>query len=113
LWVFLARHCGHDNALACSIELLAEELGCSERSIMRATKYLEENGALVIAKMGTANVYILNDSEIWKTYEDHKRFCGFRANTLLSHKQNPNLKKRLTHMLGQPDLFNEDGTPKE
>lgn len=100
LWVFLARNCGHDNALACSVDLLAEEIGCSERSIIRATKYLEESGALVIAKMGTANVYILNDAEVWKTYEEHHHFCGFRAKTLLSNKQNANLKRRITHMVG-------------
>lgn len=101
LWVFLARHCGHDNALSCTVELLAGELECSERSIIRATKYLEENGALVIAKLGTANVYILNDGEIWKTFEDHKRFCGFRTKTLVSEKANPGLKRRLTHMRGK------------
>lgn len=101
LWVFLARHCGHDNALACAVEVLAEELDVSEKSIRRATKYLEENGALVIAKMGTANVYILNDAEVWKTYEDHKRFCGFRTRTLVSKKQNPDLKRRITLMSGK------------
>jgi hypothetical protein len=112
LWVFLARHCGHDNALACTVELLAEQLECSEKSIRRAAKYLEDNGALAIAKMGTANVYILNDTEVWKTHEDHKRFCAFRTRTLLSHKQNTNLKRRLTHMVGkQPELFEEaEGT---
>jgi hypothetical protein len=101
LWVFLARNCGHDNALSCTVDLLAEELEVSEKSIRRAAKYLEEHGALVIAKLGTANVYILNDGEIWKTYEDHKRFCGFRAKTLVSEKANPGLKRRLTHMRGK------------
>lgn len=109
LWVFLARHCGHDNALVCSVELLAEELACSTRTIMRATKTLEREGALVIAKIGTANAYILNDSEVWKTYEEHKRFCGFRARTLVSFAQNPGLKRRLTHVIGgQPELFVDD-----
>lgn len=108
LWVFLARHCGHDNALSCTVDLLAEELDCSEKSIRRAAKYLEDNGAIVIAKMGTANVYIMNDAEIWKTHEDHKRFCGFRTKTLLSNKQNPNLKRRITHMVEkQPALFED------
>src|SRR3954463_2592278 len=61
LWVFLARHCGHDNALVCTLDTLAENLECSEKSVRRAAKYLEDSGALVIGKMGTANMYILND----------------------------------------------------
>jgi hypothetical protein len=102
VWLFLVTYCGHDNALACPIELMAEELNVHRKSISRATKYLEENGAIVIAKMGTANLYILNDQEVWKTYEEHKRFCGFRARALVGFKENPGIKKRLTHMIGEP-----------
>jgi len=101
LYVFLADHCGHDNALSCTYDLLAEELEMHERTIRRAVRDLEERGHLVVAKMGTANVYILNPEEVWKTYEEHKRFCGFRTKALLSNKQNANLKRRLTHMVGR------------
>jgi hypothetical protein len=99
LYVFLADNCGHDNALACTYELLSEELDLHERTIRRAVRDLEERGHVVVAKVGTANVYILNPAEIWKTYEDHKRFCGFRTRTLVSKKHNPDLKRRLTHMV--------------
>ena len=106
--MFLTEHCGHDNALCCSIDLMVEELELSRRTILRATKYLVENNAIVVAKVGTANVYILNSDEVWKTYEEHKRFCGFRTRTLIGFKENTGLRKRLTHMLGEPktgDLF--------
>lgn len=102
LWLFLARHCGHDNALSATIDVLAEELGCSEKSIRNATKFLAASGALVVLKMGTANVYVMNDNEIWKTYEEHKHFCSFSARTLVSKRQNADMKKRLTHMVGEP-----------
>lgn len=109
VWLFLVKHAGHDNAVACSVDLMAEDIGVHRRSIIRATAYLEENGAIVIAKMGTANVYILNDAEVWKTYEEHKRFCGFRARTLVGFKENPGLKRRLTHIIGQqPELFDKE-----
>jgi biotin operon repressor len=101
VWVFLVRHCGHDNALCCPAEVMAGELGVSRRSIIRAIKILQDNGAIVVAKMGTANLYILNDQEVWKTYEEHRRFCGFRARALVGFKDNPALKKRLTHMTGK------------
>lgn len=110
VWAFLIQHCGHDNALVCSADLMAEDLGCSRKTITRATKYLEEAGAIVIAKTGTSNVYILNDAEVWKTYEEHKRFCGFRTRTLVGFKENAGFRKRLTHVLGEPrtgDLFTE------
>jgi hypothetical protein len=93
--------------------LLAEELEVSERTIRRAVRHLEEGNHLVVAKVGTANAYILNPAEVWKTYEEHKRFCAFGARTLASKAQNTTLKKRLTHMLeGQRDLFDaEDDQP--
>ncbi|MCQ4162772.1 helix-turn-helix domain-containing protein [Roseomonas sp. GC11] len=98
LWLFLARHCDHHNALACTQALLAEELECSGRSIIRATQYLIENGALRVLKMGTSNVYILNPKEVWKTAEDHKLFCAFEARVLVSKTENGNIKERLTTM---------------
>jgi hypothetical protein len=66
---------------------------------MRAVSYLDQVGALVIAKVGTANAYILNPDETWKTYEEHKSFCAFNARTLASKKQNQNLRRRLTHLI--------------
>lgn len=110
LWLFLVEHCGHDNALVASADVLAEALGVNERTVRRAVRTLEEGGALVVAKIGNANAYILNDGEVWKTYEDHKRFCGFRAKTLVGFKENPGFRARVSHMLpSTPDLFaNED-----
>jgi len=108
VWVFLVKHCGHDNALVCSLELMAEELDVAERSIRRATRYLETHGAIVIAKVGSGNVYILNDSEVWKTYEKSHRFCGFRTRTLVGFKENPGIRTRMTRISGAPpmdDLF--------
>lgn len=109
VYAFLAKHAGHDNAVVCPIEVLAEELNCHPRTIMRATKWLEQQRRLVIVKVGTANAYVLDPTDLWKTYEDHKRFCSFGARTLASKAQNKTLKKRLTHMLeGQPDLFDAE-----
>jgi hypothetical protein len=102
LYMFLATSCGHDNAVVCTYELLAEELGLSERTIRRAVRHLEDGSHVVVAKIGTANAYILNPEEVWKTYEEHKRFCGFSARALASKTENGNLKRRLTHII-EPD----------
>jgi hypothetical protein len=109
LFMFLAENCGHNNAVVCTYGLLSEELSLSERTIRRAVRHLEEGKHIVIAKMGTANAYVLNPEEIWKTYEDHKVFCGFNARALVLKTENGNLKQRLTHITDrQPVLFEDE-----
>lgn len=105
LWTFLVRHAGHDNAVVAPVDLIAEALGVNERSVRRAAAALVKADAIVVAKLGNANVYILNDGEVWKTYEDHHRFCGFRARALIGFKDNPGLRARLTHLMPEPELF--------
>ena len=110
VWSFLVEQAGHDNAVVCTYDVLADELECSARTVMRAVSYLDQAGALVIAKVGTANAYILNPDETWKTYEEHKSFCAFNARTLASKKQNQNLRRRLTHLIekqGQRELLED------
>ena len=114
VWIFIAKNCDHLNALVCSVDLMADELDVNERTIRRATKWLEDNGHLVIMKIGTANAYHLNPYDLWKNYDKYKGYCGFHAHTLVSKKQNKNLKRRLTHIQGQRDLFDaETGEVKE
>jgi hypothetical protein len=108
LYLFLARRCGHNNAVVAAYGLLADELELSERTIRRAVRLLEERSHLVVAKMGTANAYILNPQEIWKTYEGHKRFCEFSASALVSKTENGHLKKRLTHLIEKQDSLELD-----
>lgn len=104
LWLFIVKHCGHDNALVVSTETLADALKVNERSIRRAVAFLVKAEALVVAKVGGANAYILNDGEVWKTYEEHHRFCGFRAKTLVGFKENPGFRARVSHMLPEAKL---------
>lgn len=104
LWLFIVKHCGHDNALVVSTETLADALKVNERSIRRAVAYLVKAEALVVAKVGGANAYILNDGEVWKTYEEHHRFCGFRAKTLIGFKENPGFRARVSHLLPEASL---------
>jgi hypothetical protein len=75
-------------------------------------RWLEAHRHLVIAKIGTANAYILDPADVWKNYERYKGYCAFHANTLASKSKNRLLKARLTHMLeGQGELFpNEEET---
>src|SRR4051812_28206630 len=51
VFTFIAKHCDHLNALVCPIEVMAEEFGVSGRTIMRATKWLEERRHIVVVKV--------------------------------------------------------------
>jgi hypothetical protein len=110
VYVFLAKHADIHNAVVCSVELMGKELNYSSRSIISATKWLSENHYLVVAKIATANAYILRPDDIWKTSEDHKEFWTFGAAALVSKDQNKTLKRRMTMMMRgkeaeQSDLF--------
>lgn len=106
VYTFIAKHCDHLNALVCPIEVMVDELGMSEKTIRRATKWLHDEKHLTIIKVGTANAYVLDHRDIWKNYENYKDYCSFGAQTLVSKKANRALKTRLTMMMeGQTDLF--------
>ena len=108
VWTFLVENAGHDNALVCSSDVLAEGTGVSVRTVFRAIGYLERVGALVIVKIGPgANCYVLDPAETWKTYEEYRHYCAFNAKTLASKKANPHLKRRLTHMIEKQDAARE------
>jgi len=102
VYLFLVKHCGHDNALVCDRDTIAESLGINVRTVARALTVLKAQGHIHIAKIGTANVYVLDPTEVWKTYEEHKHFCSFGARTLVSKKQNKDFLRRITHKL--PEL---------
>lgn len=109
LYLFLSEHMDNTNAVAATYDVLAEALGKSSRTIKRAVKDLEEAGVIVIAKMGSANVYILNPDEVLRTVDQHRSYIKARANVLVGKKDNAGLKTRLTHLQGQGDLFNVGG----
>lgn len=104
LWLFLVRHAGHDNAVVVTVDTLAESLEVSSRSVMRASKFLQTSKAVEVVKLGTANVYILNPDDVWKSAEINKRFCGFSARAIVGFKENSGLRRRLSHYLPQAEL---------
>jgi hypothetical protein len=107
VYIFLAKHADIHNAVVCTVDLIGKELGYSSRSIISATKWLAENHYLVVAKIATANAYILRPDDIWKTGEEYKDFWSFGAAALVSKDHNKTLKRRMTMMLRgqQDDLF--------
>lgn len=105
VFAFLAQHIdGQVGAVVVSQEVMARELGVSEITIRRQTKYLEQHGALVRVKVGTGvYAYALDPEEIWKSWADRKDQAAFTARTLVrkSDKANAEVRRRLKVMIGE------------
>ena len=79
LYTFFAEHCDYLNALVCPIDILAEEFQVHERTVRRAVKWLEERQHIVVVKVGTANAYVLDPTDLWKNLDQYKGYCASRA----------------------------------
>lgn len=100
LFLLLCKHMDGTNALCVSRIALAELLGCTEKTVSRAVKYLKDNGWICVLKSGTSNVYIVNPNVAWTSYGNQKSYCKFQANVLLSSSENAeylNNPKATTH----------------
>lgn len=107
LWAFLVRNTGYDKVIVCSIFVLSDELQLHRRTLANTVKLLQKIGAMKVAKIGTANAYILNPDETWKTSEEFKNYHRISAQALIGKSENrkveeysPRFKKRMTHMVG-------------
>lgn len=110
VYAFFAEHMGPDGTLCASRGTIAEALDITERTVSRHIKTLSQSGAIVILKMGTANVYCLNPEEVWKSFDNAKPYAAFNTKALVSKTENPFVKKRLATLLNgkipsQPDMF--------
>lgn len=112
LYAFFAQEMGPDATLCASRATLAEALNINERTVSRHVKTLEKLNAIIILKLGTANVYCLNPEEVWKSFDNAKPYAAFRTKTLVGKSENPYVKKRLATLLGgklpeQRDMFSD------
>lgn len=105
MYAFLAEHidpsCG---AVVCSQQLLAEELGISERYVRTVSKRLEEMGALVRVKISAGTyAYALDPSEVWKSFDSAKPYAVFKTKTLARKADNGSVRRRVQVMLHGAD----------
>jgi len=115
LYAFLAQHidpsCG---AVIASQQLLAEELGVTERYIRQVTKKLEDMRALVRVKISTGTyAYALDPNEVWRSFDTTKRYATFKTKTLARKSDNGNINRKIKFMLHgvkeeQKDLFEKE-----
>lgn len=88
IFLFLLEHMDTSNALACSSALLEDYFGKSRTTIFRAIKVLKEEGFVHTLKLGTSNVYIVNQDIAWSSWNNKKEYCKFEGKILVSRKEN-------------------------
>jgi len=112
LYVFLAEHIEPGTgAVVASQELLAEELGVSDRTIRRLSKVLEEEGAIIRLKLGAGSIYAycLDPEEVWKSWNTTKKYAAFNTKTLARKQDNGDVKRRLMVMLKGQEFAEVEG----
>lgn len=99
LFAFFCKNMGPDGAVTASRSTLAEALNTTERTITRYVKALSELDALIVLKVGTANVYCLNPEQVWKSFNNAKPYAAFNTKTLVGKSENKTVKRRLAVVL--------------
>ena len=102
IYAFLAEHIDENTgAVVASQQLLAEELGVNERTIRRATAWLDEQHIVPRVKVGGAAVYAycLSPDEVWKSFDEAKDYAAFRTKTLARKADNGDIRRKLKIML--------------
>jgi hypothetical protein len=69
------------------------------RTVSRHIKTLEKLEAIIVLKLGTANVYCLDPREVWKSFDNAKPYAAFNTKTLVGKTENPYVKRRLATLL--------------
>jgi len=94
LLFFILEHMDNRNALACSYSVFEDYFKKSRSTVYRAIKLLEENGFLDVLKMGTSNVYVVNENIAWSDSNDKKKFAKYDGKILVSKKENKDYQYR-------------------
>jgi len=91
---FIMEHMDNKNALMCSYEVFIDYFEISKDTVRRYIKLLYDNGFIDILKSGTSNVYIVNQSVVWNSWNNQKQYCAFDGNILVSKTENKDFEYR-------------------
>jgi DNA-binding transcriptional regulator YhcF (GntR family) len=112
LYTFIAENMDPDGgALVISQVVMAEELGVSEITIRRLTKWMEEKGVLARIRVGTGvYAYALSEEEVWRAWDTQKETAVFRTRTLVkkSDRHNATVSRRIRVMMKEAQRAEEN-----
>ena len=88
VFMFIAKHMDPNNSLCVSMKALQELLGYSRQTLSKAVKYLKDKGWLCVLKSGTTNIYVMNPEIVWTSWGNHKQYCKFQTNVIVTPSEN-------------------------
>jgi hypothetical protein len=97
IFMFFLENMNNKNMVVCSQQVLAEEFGKGRTSIYKAIKLLDDHNFINIAKIGTANTYILNPEITFQSGNDKKKYVSFEGTVLLSKEENKALFEKYNY----------------
>lgn len=94
LLFFILEHMDNRNTLACSYAVFEDYFGKSRTTIYRGVKLLQDNGFVDVLKMGTSNVYLVNQDLAWTDKNTNKKYAKYDGKILVSKKENKDYQYR-------------------
>lgn len=83
------------NFIMVSQKTIANSINKTRQAVNTAVKVLEKHGAIGVAKVSNANLYIINPSVAWQKGFKHRGVVKIRATVLLGKEENEKLFERL------------------
>lgn len=109
--LFVIENMDGYNALMASYKVFQEKFNISRTTASNCIKYLKEHGFLYVYKSGTSNVYVVNNTLVWKSWGKNTKYCKFPANIILSEseQEKDDLKKqRINAIIYEGDLVDSE-----
>lgn len=97
IMMFFLDNMNNNNVVMVSQNLLAETLGKGRTTVYTSIKFLDEHNFIEIAKIGTANAYIINPDIAFQDSHAKKKYINFQGNILVSENENKELFKKHKH----------------
>lgn len=86
------------NVIMVSQQTIADSIGASKRTVTRAIKVLEENGAIGIGKISNANVYLINPEIAWQKAYKQRAVAKMKGVMILGKEENEKLFDRFKNV---------------
>lgn len=104
IWFYLVRAMDDRNLIIVSQNVLKNEFDTSKSTVARSIKFLNENGFIVIHKVGTANAYSINHELVWKRGHNEKQYAFDTANVIFAEEEQKGMIDKLTALKRQQEI---------